>query len=177
MNTERQLHEAIARCVSTLVYYYHSQPDRDAEAQNDAARYGTYLDLYLERQRQVAQPFKLLVPVVLYGLTYLPFAIMEHERLIERKAKDLGLGDITVTYSRSAGGTTMNDATQTFAQKTTGWNWVAGGGFELWISRFIAMYSEMTLAQVKGSPAGGGEGGIDNRATLIVGGIRVRLGL
>ena len=52
-----------------------------------------------------------------------------------------------------------------------------GGGFELWISRFIAMYSEMTLAQVKGSPAGGGEGGIDNRATLIVGGIRVRLGL
>jgi len=92
-------------------------------------------------------------------------------------ARLYGFGGVNRHESTLTTTETMNDATQTFAQKTTGWNWMAGGGFELWISRFIAMYSEMTLAQVKGSPAGGGEGGIDNRATLVVGGIRVRLGL
>jgi hypothetical protein len=32
MDSERPLHEAIARCVSIVVYYHHSKPDRDAEA-------------------------------------------------------------------------------------------------------------------------------------------------
>lgn len=45
-----------------------------------------------------------------YGLTYLPFAVVQHEALIERWAKELGLGDVTVTWNRSAGGTIMNDA-------------------------------------------------------------------
>lgn len=45
-----------------------------------------------------------------YGLPYLPFVVMQHERTIERRAQALGLGDVTVTLSRSAGGTTMNDA-------------------------------------------------------------------
>ncbi len=45
-----------------------------------------------------------------YGLTYLPFAVVQHEALIERRAKELGLGDVTVTWNRSAGGTIMNDA-------------------------------------------------------------------
>ena len=45
-----------------------------------------------------------------YGMTYMPFAVAQHERMIERRAKELGLGDVTVTWNRSAGGTTMNDA-------------------------------------------------------------------
>ena len=45
-----------------------------------------------------------------YGVTYLPFAVMQHEAMVEKRAKALGLGDITISYSRSAGGTTMNDA-------------------------------------------------------------------
>jgi len=45
-----------------------------------------------------------------YGMTYLPFAVAQHEQSIERRAKELGLGDVTVTWNRSAGGTTMNDA-------------------------------------------------------------------
>jgi len=72
---------------------------------------------------------------------------------------------------------TISGATQTFARKTTGWNWVAGGGIEAWINRFIAIYTELTLASVKGSPTAGGEGGIDDRATFLVGGVRVRFGL
>ena len=45
-----------------------------------------------------------------YGLTYLPFAVMQHEKLIEKHAKALGLGDVTVTWNRSAGGNVLNDA-------------------------------------------------------------------
>jgi NitT/TauT family transport system substrate-binding protein len=45
-----------------------------------------------------------------YSLTYLAFAVAQHERTIEARARQLGLGDITITYNRSAGGTTMNDA-------------------------------------------------------------------
>lgn len=45
-----------------------------------------------------------------YGLTYLPFAVVEHEKLIEKNAKALGLGDIKAEWVRSAGGTTQNDA-------------------------------------------------------------------
>lgn len=44
------------------------------------------------------------------GLTYLPFIVMEHERLIERQAEAVGLGTVTVEWSRFAGGTAMNDA-------------------------------------------------------------------
>lgn len=45
-----------------------------------------------------------------YGLTYLPFAVAQHERMIERQAKELGVGDLEIVYNRSAGGTTQNDA-------------------------------------------------------------------
>lgn len=45
-----------------------------------------------------------------YGLTYLPFAVAQHEQMIERQAKALGLGDLEIVYNRSAGGTTQNDA-------------------------------------------------------------------
>ena len=45
-----------------------------------------------------------------YGLTYLPFAVAQHERMIERQAKALGLGALEIVYNRSAGGTAQNDA-------------------------------------------------------------------
>lgn len=44
-----------------------------------------------------------------YGITYLPFAVMQHESMIEQKAKALGLPALAVSYTRSAGGTAMND--------------------------------------------------------------------
>src|SRR5206468_5827846 len=72
---------------------------------------------------------------------------------------------------------TIKGGTQTFAQKTTGWNWVAGGGVEAWLTRWVAIYGELTLATIKGAAVSGGEGGIDDRAAFIAAGVRVRLGL
>ena len=45
-----------------------------------------------------------------YGVTYLPFAVMQHESMIERHAKEAGLGQIQVDWNRSAGGNVLNDA-------------------------------------------------------------------
>ena len=44
------------------------------------------------------------------GLTYLPVVVAQHEKLIEKRAKEAGLGDITVTWNRVAGGNVLNDA-------------------------------------------------------------------
>lgn len=44
------------------------------------------------------------------GLTYLPVVVAEHEKLIERRAREAGLGDVAVTWSRVAGGNVLNDS-------------------------------------------------------------------
>jgi NitT/TauT family transport system substrate-binding protein len=44
------------------------------------------------------------------GLTYLPFVLMQHDKMIEQKAEAAGLGAITVTWWSVAGGNPQNDA-------------------------------------------------------------------
>ncbi|MGE4044420.1 MAG: ABC transporter substrate-binding protein [Acetobacteraceae bacterium] len=44
------------------------------------------------------------------GLTYLPFAVVQHEKLVEKMAARSGIGGLQVTYSKFAGGPAMNDA-------------------------------------------------------------------
>jgi len=44
------------------------------------------------------------------GLTYLPFVLMQHDRMIEQRAAEAGLGTVTVTWLSVAGGNIMNDA-------------------------------------------------------------------
>lgn len=45
-----------------------------------------------------------------YTITALPFMIMAHDHLLEKRAKAAGLGDIKVTWGKFAGGNSMNDA-------------------------------------------------------------------
>ncbi len=45
-----------------------------------------------------------------YGISYLPMMLMDEQKLIEKHAKALGLGDVKVSWSRFKGGTEMNDA-------------------------------------------------------------------
>jgi hypothetical protein len=70
---------------------------------------------------------------------------------------------------------TIAAGTQTFAQQTEGWNWVAGGGLEAWVTNWLAFYGEFALVKIKSAPAIG-EGGIDDRATSITVGVRWHLG-
>jgi hypothetical protein len=105
-------------------------------------------------------------------------------------ARPYGFGGLDWHEAVSTTSETINDATvvvngvtqtiaggtQTFAQQTKGWSWFAGGGVEGWVTRWVAVYGEFTRARVKGKPVAGGEGGIDDTATLITGGIRLHIG-
>jgi len=44
-----------------------------------------------------------------YGLTYLVFMVMQHERLLEDEAQKAGLGNVEVNWIRTAGGPQLND--------------------------------------------------------------------
>lgn len=45
-----------------------------------------------------------------YGISYMPLVIMQEQHLMQKAAKEAGLGDITVLWSKFAGGNVMNDA-------------------------------------------------------------------
>lgn len=45
-----------------------------------------------------------------FGIAYLPLMYLEHEKLLEKHAREAGLGEVTVRWSRFAGGNVMNDA-------------------------------------------------------------------
>src|SRR5262249_15684908 len=44
-----------------------------------------------------------------YGVSFLPLMVMEKQTLIEKHAKQLGLGNIKVTWTKVAGPSVMND--------------------------------------------------------------------
>src|SRR2546428_1769952 len=71
---------------------------------------------------------------------------------------------------------TIKGGTQSFGQKSAGWNWLFGGGVEAWFFRWVAFYGEVSVAKMKSAPTGGGEGGIDDRVLVAIAGARVRLG-
>ena len=70
---------------------------------------------------------------------------------------------------------TIDVATQTFAQKTHGFGWLLGGGTEVWITPKVALYGELSLAQIKGNAEDKGEGRVDDRLRFVAIGARIRL--
>ena len=85
------------------------------------------------------------------------------------------IDDVTAVVNGTA--QTIIGGTQQFEHKTQGWNWLAGGGLEAWVSRSFALYIEAQDARLKAADIGSSEGGIDEHLTFIVIGGRVRLGL
>jgi len=71
---------------------------------------------------------------------------------------------------------TIDSATQTFQLKTTGWNWVYGGGGEGWITSKFGIYGEIGYARVAGDAEVGSTGRIDDRLSYLLFGARLRIG-
>jgi len=78
--------------------------------------------------------------------------------------------DATITTNQAIG-----TATQKIEFKTKGWNWIYGGGAEVWIKK-VAIYGEFDVAWIKGDDRAGGEAKIDDRARVFIGGVRVHIG-
>ena len=70
---------------------------------------------------------------------------------------------------------TIPGGTQSYGQQTKGWDWVFGGGVETWLSPLVALYGDLNVVKLKTSPPVG-EGGIDDRAYVVVIGARVHIG-
>lgn len=82
-------------------------------------------------------------------------------------AATITVGDVTET---------IPGGTQTLAFETKGWDWVFGGGLELWLNRHFAAYTEFGRAGIKGDPVEDVEAAIEDRAFYIVVGASVRIG-
>jgi len=70
---------------------------------------------------------------------------------------------------------TIDTATQAFLQKTHGWGWLVGGGGEVWVTPKVALYGELSMAQVKGKAEDKGEGFLDDRLRFLGFGVRISL--
>jgi hypothetical protein len=84
------------------------------------------------------------------------------------------IADKTVTIDGAP--VVIKGGTQTLAYKTQGWGWTFGGGFEFWMSRYLAAYGEVDFAQLRGSDPNGGEGEARDRVTTILGGLKLHIG-
>lgn len=82
--------------------------------------------------------------------------------------------DTTVTVDGVT--STVPGGTQSFGQKTSGWNWLIGGGVEAWVTRWVAIYGDIARLKIKGTPEAGGEGGIDDTISTITIGVKLRIG-
>lgn len=71
---------------------------------------------------------------------------------------------------------TIAGATQSFQLRTDGWAYHFGGGVEGWVKPSWALYVEAGQSALKGKTVDIGEGEIDDRATYVMGGIRVKIG-
>jgi opacity protein-like surface antigen len=81
---------------------------------------------------------------------------------------------VTVTVDDAP--VTLPGGTQTFEFETTGWGWLFGGGVEVWMNSRLAIYGQFELDFVKGDDPNGGEGRLDDRLTVVMVGVRYRLG-
>jgi hypothetical protein len=88
-------------------------------------------------------------------------------------------GKYGVNYHEATNSTveTIDNLTQQFAYKTTGWSSVFGGGLEVWIGTHqrLAIYGEGGVARIKGKAESGGEARIDDRLRYLVAGVKLRI--
>jgi hypothetical protein len=87
-------------------------------------------------------------------------------------------GKVGTNYHRATSVTseTIGGVTQTFQFKTKGWNWVWGGGGEVWLASAFALYGELGFARLEDAAYEGNTGAIDDHVRYMLFGARVRIG-
>jgi len=71
---------------------------------------------------------------------------------------------------------TLNNVFQKTELQTEGWNYVYGGGAEIWVKPRVAIFGELDFARLKGKATDGSEFNIDDRARSLLVGVRVHIG-
>lgn len=86
-----------------------------------------------------------------------------------------GLGGMNFHQSTLSTTETIDTVTQSFTQKTHGWNWLYGAGMEGWVTKKVALYGELSRATIKGTAEDKGEGLVDDHLRFISFGARILL--
>jgi hypothetical protein len=84
------------------------------------------------------------------------------------------INDLTITVNDVP--QTIPGGTQASSVKTEGWGWAFGGGGEVWLGKWIALYADLNFAQIKGEPKGGGDTRINDQLRYVAFGGRVHIG-
>jgi hypothetical protein len=71
---------------------------------------------------------------------------------------------------------TIPGASQTLELRTAGWGYVFGGGFEVWMSRWMAISGDLNRVQIRGRTEDASQREINNGVWLAQVGVRVRIG-
>ena len=82
------------------------------------------------------------------------------------------------TYHQATMETTETVAslgTQNLELKTAGWSFYTGGGVEVWLKSFIALYVGGDYVQLRGGALGGADGSMDDHLIAGMGGVRIHL--
>jgi hypothetical protein len=66
--------------------------------------------------------------------------------------------------------------TQEYGLETEGWGWLVAGGVEMWPTSWFGIYGEMAWTFLRGESTEGPAVSTDDKLTMIVFGVRVRLG-
>jgi hypothetical protein len=83
--------------------------------------------------------------------------------------------DRPITVDGVVVGTALG-GTQTVQSRTIGWGWLVGGGIEGWVRGPVGLYGEFTLAGLRGPDERLSEVETRDRLTMLIAGVRVRIG-
>jgi hypothetical protein len=84
------------------------------------------------------------------------------------------INDVTITVDNVQ--QTIPGGTQGTLLQTEGWDWVFGGGGEVWISSSFAIYGDLNFAALSGTAKSGGEARLDDLLRYIAFGARFHIG-
>jgi hypothetical protein len=106
-------------------------------------------------------------PVRLYGLVGADY---HHATSTTKQTIDAVTLTVDDTEQVVPGGT------QTAVLHTQGWGLLYGGGFEGWVTSSFGLFGEVDYGRLKGTVINSTEGGIEDRITLLLFGVRLHLG-
>jgi len=84
------------------------------------------------------------------------------------------INDLTITVDNVQQVIPGGIATSGF--KTEGWGYLFGGGGEVWLSKYIAIYGDLTFASLTGKDKNGSEARIDDKLRYVSFGAKVHIG-
>jgi outer membrane protein with beta-barrel domain len=91
------------------------------------------------------------------------------------RVRAYGIGGADFHQSTSSLTETIDAATQLFSQRTHGWALVYGAGAEVWATKKVALFTELSVSRIKGNAEDKGEAQVSDHLRYFGIGVKIRL--